>query len=604
MIQHGVRSYSQIFHSSIVRVFVIPIALPGFFLLFMICLVACSKQEQERAQQTSAEPVAANAQWVGSEACAPCHAQFYNSFRQTGMGRSFSRPDMARLTPLLKTSPLVYERKSDFHYSAHLREGRLIMREFRRKTGQVIYQQERAAAYQVGSGNNTISFLEERNGHLFEMPLTWYAEKKLWDMSPGYRDNNWRFDRPINSTCLNCHTAPSRLTPQTENHYENVRLGIGCENCHGPGSVHVEVALHSPASQANFEQTIVHPADLDRPAQMDICQRCHLEGIRVWNDGVAADEFKVGQKLSAQQSIFVNSDAHASESEFGIAAQADRLRKSACYQKSATMTCTTCHDPHQSTASAGADAFNAKCMSCHGGVPATGRGAGILPAAIPSAGKMPAPQMPAAPACTAPQTNGKNMQDCIRCHMKAGETSDIPHVRFTDHYIRRDIRTETKPQLAEHGEMPYLAPLLASDHPAEKTLQQGLAYLQFQQTRQPEPAYLDSAIYYLEKAAVAGAHYKDGEADYALGSAYYLKNEPKKAEISSCAERCKKIPAMHARTISWENFSFRKIGPGKRNGCLRRARHFNPGCWRPPSVAARLCLPTCNSRKRSPCWVR
>ena len=187
-----------------------------FFLPIIFFLAACSQPEKEH--QTGAKLVAANAHWVGSEACAPCHEQIYSSFRQTGMGRSFSQPNIGKLASLLKSTPAVYEPKSDYNYSVHIREGRLFMREFRRENGRVVYQQERAAAYQIGSGNNTFSFLEDRNGYLFEMPLTWYAEKKLWDMSPGYRDHNWRFDRPINSTCLNCHTGPSRRTPQTENH--------------------------------------------------------------------------------------------------------------------------------------------------------------------------------------------------------------------------------------------------------------------------------------------------------------------------------------------------------------------------------------------------
>ncbi|MGH7493480.1 MAG: tetratricopeptide repeat protein, partial [bacterium] len=386
------------------------------------------------------------------------------------------------------------------------------------------------ATYQVGSGNNTMSFLEDRNGYLFEMPLTWYAEKKLWDMSPGYRDNNWRFDRPINSTCLNCHTGPSRRTPQTENHYENVRFGIDCENCHGPGSDHVSMALQSPASKATFEQTIVHPADLGRETQMDICQRCHLEGIRVWNDGIAADEVEVGKRLSAHLGVFVSSDAHASESEFGIAAQADRLRKSACYQKSASMTCTTCHDPHQSAAHTSPNDFNAKCTTCHAGMPGSKHDPGTLPSAVNSASKLLAAGVSAAPLCTAPSARESDLQDCIRCHMKSGATSDIPHVRFTDHYIRRDLSDKPAAQRAVASARPFLLPVIHSENPAEKMLQHGLAYFEYHQTGGAITAHLDSTVFYLEAAQSRGASRNDGEDDYIKGSAFYLLGKMELAE--------------------------------------------------------------------------
>ncbi|MGH7494384.1 MAG: hypothetical protein ACREOO_18590, partial [bacterium] len=93
----------------------------------IIFLPACTQPEKDHP--IASKPPAADAHWVGSEACAPCHTQIYNSFRQTGMGRSFSKPEAAKLAALLQTSPRVYEPKSDFHYSAYLRDGKLIIRE-------------------------------------------------------------------------------------------------------------------------------------------------------------------------------------------------------------------------------------------------------------------------------------------------------------------------------------------------------------------------------------------------------------------------------------------------------------------------------------------
>jgi len=493
--------------------------LAPFLTASLFFVIACQRQKENK-ETPSQRQSAVRATWVGSEACASCHPNIYASFRETGMGRSFSLPEAAKLATIAPFDKTVYEPRTNFYYSIHALDGKVVMREFRRENGKITHEQERVAAYQVGSGNHTISFLEARNGYLYEMPLTWYSHKKIWDMSPGYLENNWRFDRPINSTCLNCHTGPSRRSPQTENHYEKVQIGIGCENCHGPGSAHVETALAKPPSQADHAATIVNPIDLDRQTQMDICQRCHLEGLRTWHDGLEADQWEVGKPLAAQQSVFVISSAHANEAEFGIAAQADRLMKSACYQKSGSMTCTTCHDPHQSPKRAGVAHFNETCRSCHAGVEAQTM-------------------------CSVQLKPGENAEDCVRCHMKVGETSDIPHVRFTDHFIRRNINEKRQTNGSAIPSAPFLIPLAVDEKPAARKLQTGLAYFQYHQVNNAGSAYLDSTIFYLEEAARNDATRQDGEEEYALGSAYFLQGKAEQAEAA--LRRAVRKNSKHAR---------------------------------------------------------
>lgn len=458
-------------------------------------LAACERKPP--AKDISSMPSRA-ATWAGTETCRPCHFELYQGFKHTGMGRSFGRIDSALVAPLVAAAGVVHEPQSDFSYSVRMAGGRLFMREFRQdEAGRLHFAQERPAAYQIGSGNHTLSFIENRNGYLFEMPLTYYSLKKLWDMSPGYRANNWRFDRPISATCMNCHNAPTAVTPQTENHFAQVPLSIGCENCHGPASEHVAIAR-----QGHFStQGVINPIALSRDLQMDICQRCHLEGLSVWNDRVTPEQVQIGRPLAAFKAVFVQGGAHESEHEFGIASQADRLRKSACFQKSGTLTCTTCHDPHESPRLSGREEFNGTCRGCHN-----------------SPGEVQC-GMAAAPA-----------QDCVGCHMKAGGTRDIPHVHFTDHYIRKLPAAAEAANRSNLPAVPPLLPMLQAGEPAEQLMQRGLAYFQFHQTMIAEPAYLDSAIALLTAAKRQQTQRQDGEDDYALGGAYFLKGQLALAE--------------------------------------------------------------------------
>ena len=91
--------------------------------------------------------------------------------------------------------------------------------------------------------------------------------------------------------------------------------------------------------------------------------------------------------------------------EFGIASHGHRLALSACAKASGDkMTCTTCHNPHRRNKEM---EVNGGCKSCH-----------------------------------QPDDCGQRHEigssSCSSCHMHKGGTSDIPHVTFTDHFIRKN----------------------------------------------------------------------------------------------------------------------------------------------------------------------
>jgi tetratricopeptide (TPR) repeat protein len=333
------------------------------------------------------------------------------------------------------------------------------------------------------------------------MPLTWYAKKKIWDMSPGYTRDNRRFDRPVNQSCMNCHNEASAVSSQTENHFQTVKSGIGCETWHGPGREHVALAQAGNVSKAVLKESVLNPDRWDRNLQMDLCQHCHLEGQSVWNSGIGAHQVDPRFPLAVHKAVFVAGTSFDSESQFNIAAQADRLRKSACFQKSGTMTCTTCHDPHRTSTAMNRALFNSTCRNCH---------------------HDPAHQV----LCSFTRGNTDN---CVSCHMKVGGTRDIPHVSFTDHYIRRNIESTSTGRESESPQSPSLVPVLWSSSIPEQLEQKGLAYFQYYQTATVPVSYLDSVITMLTAAERAGIQRPDGEAAYALATSYLLHSDAPKA---------------------------------------------------------------------------
>ena len=128
--------------------------------------------------------------------------------------------------------------------------------------------------------------------------------------------------------------------------------GIECERCHGPGSLHVKEKLKGIKVDTSkyADYSITNPRHLPRDLQMDICQRCHLQGVAVLNEGKNFFDFRPGMQLSDVMQVFLPRFSNSHE-KFIMASQADRLRLSPCYLKSEELSCISCHNPHHSVKS-------------------------------------------------------------------------------------------------------------------------------------------------------------------------------------------------------------------------------------------------------------
>jgi tetratricopeptide (TPR) repeat protein len=453
---------------------------------------------------------AQQAEYVGSAACQPCHEELYQAYLQTGKGRSLSRFD-PRSAPESLPSPVIPDPKTGFFYQAFLRGDTLYQREFRRDQRGRIYQERiYPVAYVIGSGRATRSYLMEQNGYLTQMPLTWYMQVRRWGLSPGFEEANDRFERKITLECMTCHNDLPQASPFAQNHYSRVPLGIGCERCHGPGGEHVRRRAQGwrpPAGEA--DPTIVNPARLDRARQLDICQQCHLEGVvTVFSPGEDPTTFRPGQRLAEHRAVFAHEGQLRDPEQFGLASHALRLAQSRCFQRS-PMTCTTCHDPHRASADRNPGSFDRFCRSCHAG----------------SGGH--------APLCS---RVGAAEQGCVSCHMRRSGTADVPHVTFTDHWIRRRVPsprpgrgramiTERRPLqlLPIEGVTGGVVPDRWEPAKPEEKLQAALAYWHFYEAFHGLPQYVERVIRWAEEGLRAGAEHP--EVRIALARAYTLQGQ-------------------------------------------------------------------------------
>ena len=435
--------------------------------------------------------------YVGIDACRKCHEDKYQTFIRTGMGSSFDLATHAKSSAKFEHA-LVYDRFKDFYYQPAWNGDTLYLHEFRLKGKDTIFQRTEQVSYIVGSGQHTNSHMMNVNGYVSQVPATFYTQKGKWDLPPGFENGfNSRFSRKIELECMSCHNAFPEIVPGSENKYEKIPSGIDCERCHGPGSEHVRLRQSGSVVDVGREidYSIVNPAKLPIDLQLDVCQRCHIQGNAVLKEGKSFYDFRPGMKLSDVMDVYMPV-YKGDESEHIMASHAERMKLSQCFIQSKkkaeavnpdksslfpyqnAMTCVTCHNPHVSVKETDASHFNDACRSCHYSAHEKDEYKNEVAHSTL--------------ACTGNLAERKKLNDnCVSCHMPKNGTIDIPHVSTTDHYIRKPLKTHEVNKIKE------FVTLACINNPLPDRVSRGVAFLNYFEKFETKAAYLlDSAKKY------------------------------------------------------------------------------------------------------------
>lgn len=375
---------------------------------------------------------------MGITACKGCHSEKHATFIETGMGQSFHLAERKYSKADFKNVKPVYDKKNDLYYYPFWKNERLYIQEFQLRGRDTIHNRIEQISHIIGSGQHTNSHFWMDGQHLFQAPLTFYTQKGIWDLPPGYEDFNTHFNRKIDIECLSCHTGMPQTKEGSDNIFNKLPLGIDCERCHGPGSLHIKEKSSGIIVNTNkqADYSIVNPKRLPWKLQVDICQRCHLQGNNVLKPGKKFTDFRPGMHLDSIFTVYMPSQK--GDNAFVMAGHAERFQMSACFKGSnkgdltkynadINFTCINCHNPHVSVKKTNQDQFNNTCKSCHN----------------------PESQKSKLHQCKLPEID-RSKSTCVGCHMPSSNTKDIPHVSIHDHYISR---TNTKYNLQNNGKL-------------------------------------------------------------------------------------------------------------------------------------------------------
>ena len=179
--------------------------------------------------------------YVGSSACAACHAQIYERYLTTPMGRSSGKAGSGSFQEQMSASEFTHTLSGVRYQVSKQSEGFTLAYDLKQPAGSPEIRGTQQLTYFIGSGNVGRSYLFSMVGFLFQAPVSYYARSRTWDLAPGYQQHSELFlMRPVEAECLECHASGVQPIPGTQNGYRDVPfLGgrISCERCHGPGKV-------------------------------------------------------------------------------------------------------------------------------------------------------------------------------------------------------------------------------------------------------------------------------------------------------------------------------------------------------------------------------
>jgi hypothetical protein len=190
-------------------------------------------------------------EYVGSDACVECHEEIHTKWEQTLHARMMQDP---------KKDPDAI--LGDMTQSLPFKEEEIV--------------------YTLGN-HWTQRYMTEVDGEYYVLPRMWSIQSREW---LPYSIFSWK-KKPWRVFCAGCHTTG--YDHETGNFAET---SIGCEACHGAGSLHVK--------DPSAPDLVVNPSKLSKERGLMVCESCHVRGRDNGNSDYCFPlEYSPGDDLSA-----------------------------------------------------------------------------------------------------------------------------------------------------------------------------------------------------------------------------------------------------------------------------------------------------------------
>ncbi len=305
-----------------------------------------------------------NASYVGRQTCAECHQVQHKLWLGSDHDRAM---DLANDKTVL----------ADFNDTSFTYHG--VTTRFFREGGKFMVNTEGADGkyhdyeikYTFGVRPLQQYMIEFPDGRVQVLRESWDVANKKWFYvtPPDVTDERIEPGDPLhwtgiaqnwNTTCADCHSTNvhKNYDPATDTYHTTFEeINVGCEECHGPGSVHVDLARKwSPFWDRRIGYGLPSLKSKTLDVQLETCAKCHSRRYQVH------ENFRPGQPLLDYYEPFLLS-AGLYEADGQIL---DEVYEYGSFTQSRMhanhVRCSDCHEPHSLKLKF---TGNQLCSQCH-----------------------------------------------------------------------------------------------------------------------------------------------------------------------------------------------------------------------------------------------
>ena len=328
------------------------------------------------AQPERGAPSSGAAHYTGSAACEHCHAQEAQAWRASHHHLAMQDAAPAAVLGDFRGATVAYDGVTSTFTA---RGGRYFVTTDGPDGALHVYP----VRYTLGVDPLQQYLIELDRGRIQALSIAWDAwpqqlgGQRWYHLYPGenvdHRDVlHWtRRSQNWNHMCAECHTTgfAKNYDPETRTYRSRfVEIGVGCEDCHGPGSQHVAsngarglpVRLDERRGIEWRRDPATHHPQRSAPrattTEIDTCARCHARRSQLAEQPPAGQTISETHRPALLEPGLYEADGQIRDEvyEYGSFVQSRMFH--------AGVTCSDCHEPHSARLRAEGDGV---CLQCH-----------------------------------------------------------------------------------------------------------------------------------------------------------------------------------------------------------------------------------------------